>query len=70
MNERIKNQESEDILTDIKYICKTSGLITESLQKGCDVAQLPNGDIIVSEVKTVNTQYSWDSEKNRMIRIR
>jgi hypothetical protein len=70
MNQITPIQENEDVLTDIKYICKTSGLITESLQRGCDVAQLPNGDIIVSEVKTVNTQYSWDSEKNRMIRTR
>ena len=70
MDQITPTQQNEDILTDIKYICKTSGLITESLQRGCDVAQLPNGDIIVSEVKTVNTQYSWDSEKNRMIRTR
>lgn len=70
MDQITPTQENEDVLTDIKYICKTSGLITESLQRGCDVAQLPNGDIIVSEVKTVNTQYSWDVEKNRMIRTR
>lgn len=58
----------DDIFSDIKYICKTSALITESLQRGCDVAQLANGDIIITEVKTINTQYSWDDNKKKMVR--
>ena len=58
----------DDLLSDIKYICKSSSLITESLQRGCDVAQLPNGDIIITEVKTINTQYTWDKNKGRMVR--
>ena len=62
------NDEVNDILQDIRYICKTSSLITESLQRGCDVAQLPNGDLIITEVKTINTQYSWDSSKERLVR--
>ncbi len=60
---------SKETLSDVRYICKSSYLITEALQKGYDVAQLPNGDIIVTEVKTVNVQYSWDSEKNKMVRV-
>lgn len=66
-----ENQELEtnDTLCDVKYICKSSNLITDALQKGMDVAQLPNGDIIITEVKTVNVQYSWDSDKNKMIRV-
>lgn len=57
------------LFDDIKYICNSTGLITESLQKGFDVAQLPNGDIIVTEVKVVNVQYSWDKVKQKMVRI-
>ncbi len=64
-----KNQSNNDILTNVKYICKSSALITESLQKGCDITQLSNGDIIVTEVKIVNVQYSWDAEKGKMIRL-
>ena len=60
--------DEEDILSDLKYICKSSALITESLQRGCDVAQLPNGDIIITEIKTVNTQYTWDKQKGRLVR--
>lgn len=57
------------LFDDIKYICNSTGLITESLQKGFDVAQLPNGDIIVTEIKVVNVQYSWDKVKQKMVRI-
>ena len=61
--------EKDDIFSDIHYICKSTSLIVDSLQKGLDVAQLPNGDILITEVKTVNTQYSWDKNKQKMARI-
>lgn len=67
-NIEVKNEQESKILTDLKYICKSANLITESLQRGCDVAQLGNGDIIITEVKTVNTQYTWDETKGRMVR--
>lgn len=57
-----ENQDTEkDILNDPKYVCLSSSLITESLKKGCDVMQMPNGDIIITEVKTVTTKHSWNS---------
>lgn len=68
--EKIKKEEGEgDIFSDIKYICNSTSLIVDSLQKGLDVAQLPTGDVIVTEVKTINTQYSWDPAKGRMVKI-
>ena len=60
---------NHDIFADIKYICNSTSLIVESLQKGLDVAQLPSGDVIITEVKTINTQYSWDRDKQKMVRI-
>lgn len=71
MTELNNNEQISDyneILSDVRYICKSSNLITESLRRGCDVAQLPNGDIIITEVKTINTQYTWDKDKRRLIR--
>ncbi len=59
----------EDIFSDIHYICRSTPLIVDSLQKGLDVAQLPNGDIVITEVRTVNTHYSWDKNKQKMTRI-
>lgn len=62
------NNNSDNILSDIKYICKSTSLITESLRNGCDVAQFPNGDLVITEVKTISTQYIWDKNKEKLIR--
>ena len=67
--ENKKEVSTNDNFSDIKYICVSTSLIVESLQKGLDIAQLPNGDVIVTEVKTVNTHYSWDKNKQRMVKI-
>ena len=64
----VEEESKDDIFSDINYICKTTPLIVESLENGLDVAQLPNGDILTTEVKTVNTQYSWDKTKQRMFK--
>jgi len=61
--------EENDVFSDINYICKSTSLIVDFLQRGLDVAQLPNGDLLVTEVKTVNTHYSWDKVKQRMLKI-
>ncbi|WP_341747227.1 DUF2671 domain-containing protein [Candidatus Tisiphia endosymbiont of Dascillus cervinus] len=54
---------------NVRYICQSTTLITESIQKGFDVAQLPNGDITVTEIKTVNVHYHWDSFKQRFVKV-
>lgn len=66
--EKYDNADVE-LLNDIKYLCKVTPIIVSALQRGCDVAQLPNGDVIVTEVKVVNTQFSWNQDKNKMVRI-
>lgn len=63
-----KNEEN-NIMADMRYISKSCALITESLQKGCDLMQMPNGDIIVSELKTVTFNYTWDVKKGKLMRI-
>lgn len=68
INDSNIDKEENDLFNDIRYICKITPIISQSLQNGCDVAQLPNGDIIISEMKVVNTQYSWDKTKSRMIK--
>ncbi len=67
--EESNEEEEKDVFSDIRYICSSTSLIVDSLQKGLDVAQLPSGDVIITEVKTVNTQYSWDRQKQRMIKV-
>ncbi len=71
LEKKISEERSQgnNVFADIDYICSSTPLIIDSLQRGLDIAQLPNGDIIVTEIKTVNTQYSWDKAKQRMIKI-
>lgn len=64
----VEEESKDDIFSDINYICKTTPLIVDSLKNGLDVAQLPNGDILTTEVKTINTQYSWDKTKQRLFK--
>ncbi|OZG32517.1 DUF2671 domain-containing protein [Rickettsia endosymbiont of Culicoides newsteadi] len=54
---------------NVRYIGQSTTLITESIQKGFDVAQLSNGDITVTEIKTVNVHYNWDPVKQKFIKI-
>lgn len=57
------------VMTDPNYIRKSSSLVTEALNKGCDVIQMANGDIYITETKTVTFHYKWDEEKGRMLRV-
>lgn len=61
--------DDKDLMSDIRYIRKSCALITESLQKGCDVMHMPNGDVIITEVRTLTYQYSWDEKKGKMVRL-
>lgn len=63
------SKKDTDIFSNINYICNSTSLIVESLQSGLDIAQLPSGDVIVTEIKTINTQYSWDEAKQRMVKV-
>ena len=60
---------SGNILNDIHYMCVSSKVIMSALKKGCDVAQLPNGDLIITEIKAINTQYHWDHEEQRLVKV-
>lgn len=63
-----KEKENDDLFTDPQYICKSSSLITDSLRKGSEVVQMPNGDIMISEIKRVTNQYHWNGEKKQFKR--
>jgi hypothetical protein len=63
-----KEKEGLDLFKDPQYICKSSALITDSLRQGSEVVQMPNGDIMVSEIKRVTNQYHWSGEKKKFKR--
>lgn len=57
-----------DVMLDSRYIKQSSTLISESLQKGFDVLQMSNGDIVTTGTKTVVYKYTWDEEGGKLKR--
>ncbi len=55
-----------DLMTDPAYLRHSSALINEALQKGFDVLQLANGDIVTTGTKTIVNTYSWDASKGKL----
>jgi hypothetical protein len=61
--------DSSEILHNVEYICRSTKLITDSLRNGCDIAQLPNGDVMITETKIVHMHYVWNKDKGKMVRL-
>ena len=59
-----------DMMSDPRYLRQSSALINDALQKGFDVLQLADGDIVMTGVKTVVYQYSWDQDKGKLSRAK
>lgn len=57
-----------DVMSSPNYLRQSSALINEALQKGYDVLQLANGDIVTTGTKIVVTQYSWDMERGKLVK--
>jgi len=62
--------EITNMMLDPRYLRQSSSLIQEALQKGFDVLQLANGDIVTTGTKTVVYQYAWDEEKGKLIKTK
>ncbi len=64
------NSPVVNMMTDHAYLRQSSALINEALQKGFDVLQLANGDIVTTGTKTVVYQYAWDAEKSKLVKTK
>src|SRR5690606_27731644 len=62
--------EITNMMLDPRYLRQSSSLIQDALQKGFDVLQLANGDIVTTGTKTVVYQYSWDNEKGKLVKAK
>lgn len=58
------------LISDDRYVRKSHSLVTDALQKGYDVMQMPDGDIIITETRTVTFQYEWNEKKNKFERAK
>lgn len=57
-----------DMMSNPDYLRQSSSLINDALQKGFDVLQLANGDVVMTGIKTVVYQYAWDDASGRLVR--
>jgi len=62
--------EITNMMLDPRYLRQSSSLIQDALQKGFDVLQLANGDIVTTGTKTVVYQYSWDNEAGKLVKTK
>jgi len=58
------------LMTDADYLRQSSALINEALQRGFDVLQLANGDIVTTGTKTIVNQFTWDAEKGKLVKAK
>ncbi len=63
-----EDKKENNVMNNVQYLCKASDIINESLKDGKDVAQLPNGNIIVRETKIITTCFTWDDKKQKMVK--
>lgn len=65
-----READSTNMMMDARYLRQSSSLIQDALQKGFDVLQLANGDIVMTGTKTVVYQYVWDEEKSKLVKAK
>lgn len=59
-----------NMMMDARYLRQSASLIQDALQKGFDVLQLANGDIVMTGTKTIVYQYAWDEDKGKLSRMK
>jgi hypothetical protein len=61
-------EAGDELMRNADYLRQSSALIHDALQKGMDVLQLANGDIVTTGSKIVVTQYGWDKHKSKLVK--
>lgn len=69
-NAQVDHSHDSNIMLDARYLRQSSSLIQDALQKGFDVLQLANGDIVMTGTKTVVYQYLWDEDKGKLVKAK
>ncbi len=66
------SKETPDItemMLDPRYLRQSSSLINEALQKGFDVLQLEDGDIVMTGTRTIIYRFQWDAQKGKLVKV-
>jgi len=65
-----RGEDNTNTMLDPRYLRQSSSLIQDALQKGFDVLQLANGDIVMTGTKTVVYQYVWDEDNGKLVKAK
>jgi len=73
MPSRSKEGEAADsgiteMMMDPRYLRQSSSLVNQALQKGFDVLQMEDGEIVMTGTKTIIYRYQWDAEKGKLMK--
>ncbi len=60
--------DASNVMLDSRYIRQSAELISDALQKGFDVLQMSNGDVVTTGTKTVVYKYTWDDVGGKLKR--
>lgn len=62
-----KKNEDEEFFYDFDYAYQFKKVFTKFMKLNSTITQLSNKDVIIREVKTYETIYSWDDELKKFI---
>ena len=54
---------------DPRYLRQSSSLVNQALQKGMDVLQMEDGDIVMTGTQTITFRFEWDAEKGVLVKV-
>jgi hypothetical protein len=63
-----RQNENDNVLTDLNYIMEFTKLVSTFLKQGCDITQMNNGDSIISQTKVIHTNYKWDTRRKKFVK--
>lgn len=66
--EEAQDTNITEMMMDARYLRQSSSLVNQALQKGFDVLQMENGEIVMTGTKTVIYRYNWDAEKGKLVK--
>lgn len=55
-----------EMMMDPRYLRQSSSLVNQALQKGFDVLQMEDGEIVMTGTKTIVYRYQWDADKGKL----
>ncbi|MDG1286034.1 MAG: DUF2671 domain-containing protein [Rickettsiales bacterium] len=57
-----------EMMMDPRYLRQSSSLVNQALQKGFDVLQMEDGEIVMTGTKTIIYRYQWDAEEGMLMK--